>query len=145
VMLWLLWVGTAQLIGGKVVRQWLNIWNGPTNWLIFISLKFKFTEVEDHFFPPTRQEEEKKKNLVGTAPPPPQKPMEANKTTPAGAAAVPNELCHVVVQPSTTHALRGVVNQLQVLFSVITGLFLPSSLSLSLSLSSDPYLSFLLP
>jgi hypothetical protein len=41
--------------------------------------------------------------------------MEANQT-----AAV-NELCQVVVQASTTHALRGVVNNVQVLFNVMTG------------------------
>lgn len=39
--------------------------------------------------------------------------MEANKA--------PNELCQVVVQPSTTHALRGVVNNVHVMFDVITG------------------------
>lgn len=32
-----------------------------------------------------------------------------------------NELCQVVVQASTTHALRGVVNNVQVLFNVMTG------------------------
>ncbi len=41
--------------------------------------------------------------------------MEANQTV-----AV-NELCQVVVQASTTHALRGVVNNVQVLFNVMTG------------------------
>ncbi|KAL6068166.1 VWFA domain-containing protein, variant 2 [Balamuthia mandrillaris] len=42
--------------------------------------------------------------------------MEATRT-----ASTPNELCQVVVEPSSTHALRGVVNNVQVLFSVNTG------------------------
>jgi hypothetical protein len=52
--------------------------------------------------------------------------MEAN----AQAATAANELCQVVVLPSTTHALRGVVNTIQVLFNVITGNASTSSSSL---------------
>jgi Mg-chelatase subunit ChlD len=45
--------------------------------------------------------------------------MEANVPSAA------NELCQVVVSPSTTHALRGVVNNVQVLFNVVTGIYTP--------------------
>ncbi len=43
--------------------------------------------------------------------------MEANCPNPRAE----NCLCQVVVQPSSTHALRGVVNQVRVLFDVVTG------------------------